>query len=163
MENTCSGEIHNVDTDLTGWLTETKHPIESVVAASVRKLTRENNPTSKLVQYCFDIAGDQYISEEFYQRFPEILDFLAACGCNNEEVLFLAYVQNHPDIFDCKSYDCGGRIIGQCPKMYCDDCGKQYFLDVENITELMCSRCVANSMKECTATSRRKRYQVYAI
>ena len=148
--------IHTLMTDHT-------YSLQELVSSSLRMLISERSPLARIMQYCLDVAGDQYISEEFYQNYPEILGFLSKSGCDNEEVLFRAYVLSHPDILNCKHLGCHGKIIGGCPKMYCDECGKAYFLNIDRVSDLFCSRCVANELVECTEKSRKRRYLINAI
>lgn len=162
----CSGEI-SYEGDLVQHIesvvSQTDWSLEDVTATSIKMLISRDTTLSRLVQYCIDVAGDQYMSEEFYRRYPELLDFLASCGCDNDEILFRSWVQHHPDIFYCKTFNCHGTIIGGCPKMYCDNCGKLYFLHIDDITDTMCSRCAANEMGECGEQSRTRRYHIYTI
>lgn len=164
MLNSISGEVGSpvtIEDSISSAMFEQELSLEDVVFTSIGMLTRRSTPAARIMQYCIDIAGDQYISEEFYQNYPELLKYLDMAGCDNEEVLFRAFVLSHPDIFNCKQLGCHGKIIGGCPKMYCDDCGKLYFLEIEGITDLFCSRCVAREMQECTEKSRRRRYQIH--
>ena len=174
-----SNDINNEDMcglDLKGALIEYANKkdmsIDMVLAKTMRLILNERSPLSQLLQYMVDFAGDQFISEEFYQRHEDLLMWLDACGCDNEEVRFRAYVSSHPDIFICKEQDCDGIIEGGCPKMVCNKCGRHYYLSVDTITETMCSRCVANKLGECkTSTSkepctekdRSRRRIIYAI
>jgi hypothetical protein len=148
---------------LLSGLLEVGVSIEDITSASINQLLRHELPSSRLMSYCLDTAADQYISEEFYQRYPELLTFLKDCGCRNDEVLFREYVETHKDIFKCKTYSCEGKIVGGCPKMYCEDCGRNYFLKIDKITDTMCHNCIANTMGECTEESRRKRHIIFAI
>jgi len=47
--------------------------------------------------------------------------------------------------------------------MWCETCGKKYFLKIEDITEAMCESCTANHLNECTNDTRKVRYQIHAI
>jgi len=155
--------VVNIEDLLGPILSNTGLSLQDLVARSINHIISKKEPVSRLLQYCIDLAGDQYISEEFYQNYPELLGFLAKAGCDNEEVLFRSFVISHPDIFDCKQQGCHGKIIGGCPKMYCDTCGKLYFLNIEGVTDTFCSRCVANDLLECTEKSRRRRYLINAV
>jgi len=135
---------------------------DEVVASCIKWSIEQEDELGRLMQYASDIMGDQFVSEEFYNRHPRLLDFLDKCGCDNEEVRFRAYVNSHRDIFQCKSPDCDGTIVGGCPRMACDTCGKKYFVNIDKITDLMCSRCVANKRKECTELMRRLDHQIFA-
>lgn len=160
----CTGEEESsIRREIQAFLSEKGIGLPDLVSMSIWLLTRERSPVSRLIQYCIDIAGDQFISEEFYQNYPELLSFLSKSGCDNEEVLFRAYVLSHPDIFNCKQAGCHGKIIGGCPKMFCNDCGKVYYVNIEGISSLFCSRCVANELIECTEKSRRRRYLINAV
>ena len=136
--------------------------IEAITSAAICCLVSSELPSSRLMGFCLDTAADQYLSEEFYQSHPELLTFLKDCGCTNDEVLFREFVVTHQDIFKCKTYTCEGKIVGGCPKMYCEDCGRNYFLAIDNVSDTMCKNCVANMMGECTHDSRRKRHMIYA-
>jgi len=166
MQTTISGEITPLQVAegaVSNLIQGSGLSLEEVAAASIRLLSRTPTPTARLVQYCVDVAGDQFMSEEYYQRFPGLLSFLAKCGCGNEEVQFHDWIQQHPDVFHCKAYQCDGTIVGGCPKMFCDQCGKQYFLQLDGITDTVCDRCVARDLGECSEESRRRRYQIYGI
>ena len=152
----------NITQVISGFVANKDLNLPDLLAGCIRLLTTSRTPISRLMQYCVDIAGDQFISEEFYQNYPELLSFLSKSGCDNEEVLFRAYVLSHPDIFNCKQSGCHGKIIGGCPKMFCDSCGKGYYLNIEGVSDLFCSRCVANELIECTEKSRRRRYLINA-
>jgi len=138
-------------------------PPEMVVAAVVKSVAMESTPLGKLMQFVVDDAADQYIAEEFYQRHEGLLEFLAGCGCNDSDVQFLSYVKTHPDIFVCKTPDCPGRIVGGCPKMFCEICGKPYFVNIEDISKEMCQQCVSFKVKECDERSRKRRFQIFAV
>ena len=135
--------------------------LECITAAAINALIHADFPSSKIMRYCTDTAADQYVSEEFYQKYPQLLTFLKKCGCDNDEILFREFIETHNEIFKCKTYTCEGRIVGGCPKMYCEECGRNYFLSIDRITEKMCTNCVANMMGECTEDSRRKRHIIY--
>ena len=146
--------------------------VDMVLAKTMKLILSERSPLSQLLQYMVDFAGDQFISEEFYQRHQDLLLWLDACGCDNEEIKFRAFVHTHPDIFTCKEKECDGIIEGGCPKMICNKCGRQYYLSVDDITNTMCSRCVANKLGECkpgvsknacTEKDRTRRRVIYAI
>jgi hypothetical protein len=146
--------------------------LNMVLAEVMKSVMSERSPLSQLLQYTVDFAGDQFVSEEFYQRNTELLLWLDACGCDNEEIRFRAYVYTHPDIFECKEPTCNGTIEGGCPKMICNRCARKYYLSVDNISDTMCSRCVADKLGECrydksngtcTPEDRRRRRIIYAI
>jgi len=162
-----SGEVNPVHLEVSAALgaLSARHnlPRELVVAEVVKSVATENSPLGKLLQFAVDEAADQFISEELYQRHSGLLEFLAACGCDDEEVQFKSYVQTHSDIFVCKTADCPGKIVGGCPKMYCEFCGKPYFVNIEGISDQMCTRCVSKQIGECDERSRKRRHQIFAV
>ena len=146
--------------------------LNMVLAEVMKMVMSERTPLSQLLQYTVDCAGDQFISEEFYQRNTELLLWLDACGCDNEEIRFRAYIYSHPEIFKCKESSCDGIIEGGCPKMVCNKCSRKYYLSVDGISDVMCSRCVADKLGECrydktngvcTIEDRRRRRIIYAV
>jgi hypothetical protein len=143
-----------------------------ILAEIIKLAVDERTPLSQLLQFTIDIAGDQFVSEEFYQRHGDLLLWLDACGCDNEEIRFRAYVISHPDIFNCKEQGCNGRVEGGCPKMICNECGRLYYLIVDGFTDVMCRRCVAEKLgeckydkdsEECPEEDRMRRRRIYAI
>lgn len=156
MQETAS----NCELILSG-LIESGVDIMCLASASIKSLLSEDYPASRLLNYCLDEAADQYLSEEFYQKYPELLTFLKECGCTKDEVIFREFVETHKEIFRCKTYTCEGTIVGGCPKMYCEECGRNYFLQIDGVSDIMCSNCAADKMKECTEESRRKRHIIY--
>ena len=151
----------NCDLILSGLL-ENGADISYIASSSIKSLIARDLPESRLLSYCLDEAADQFLSEEFYQKYPELLTFLKNCGCSRDEVLFREFVETHRDIFKCKTYTCTGTIVGGCPKMYCDECGRNYFLQIDSLSGEMCNNCAANKMGECDEDSRRKRHIIYA-
>ena len=146
--------------------------LNMVLAEVMKMVMGERSPLSQLLQYTVDFAGDQFVSEEFYQKNTDLLLWLDACGCDNEEIRFRAYIYSHQEILKCKDLECDGIIEGGCPKMVCNKCGKRYYLSIEDISETMCSRCVASKLGECkydrangtcSAEDRRRRRTLYAI
>lgn len=133
------------------------------VANSIHSIILTKRPIGRVLKMVIDIISDDYISEEHYQKYPEIMDFLISAGSDNEELLWMHYLKTHPDIFKCKNLQCDGRIIGNCPAMWCDTCGKLYMTNIEYITEKMCERCVADHIKECKEEVRKRRHQIYAV
>ena len=73
MQTTISGEITPLQVAegaVSNLIQGSGLSLEEVAAASIRLLSRTPTPTARLVQYCVDVAGDQFMSEEYYQRFP---------------------------------------------------------------------------------------------
>ena len=145
---------------------ETGESLEVVVARALRTLKDHGGPTGKLLLYCLDEAADQYIANEYYQQFPEILSFLKLAGTSEPEALFRAYMLEHPDILYCRSRGCEGTLVGGCPKIHCDTCGRKYFLQVDDLSAAVCNECVANGnanhLKDCTKKSRECIFRILA-
>lgn len=135
--------------------------IPGVIASFINWACQQKGPLARLLQFCIDTASDEFVAEEFYQKYPELLTFLAQAGSGHEEVRFRAYVHHHPDIFVCKA--CGGRISGGCPIMVCEACDKLYFVEIADITPTMCERCSASKIGECTLEKRTKRHRIFAV
>jgi len=121
-----------------------------------------NGPLSTLLQYAIDVASDEFIEEEFYHTYNDILFFLSESGSTNMELQFMAFVKSHSDIFICKEHACDGHIIGGCPKMQCEKCSRLYFVDIENITDKMCEQCIASKIGECIDSDRKTRRKIFA-
>lgn len=145
-------------------IAEYRHTDTNSILSELINYTRgKKTPLSQLLQYSLDIAADQYVAEEFYLSDQELMLWLADAGTHNEEVQLRSYMIKNPQIFSCRMLGCDGRIIGGCPKLYCDKCNTSYFLHVDNITKVMCKRCVANELGECTYKTRRKCKDIYGI
>lgn len=125
------------------------------------EISRET-PLSSLLQYAIDVASDEFISEEFYQKYDNVMAFLSVSGTTNMELQFRTYVNAHSEIFLCKEPACDGKLVGGCPKMQCDKCGRLYFINVDNITEKMCGQCIAFKIGECIVEDTEKRRKIFA-
>jgi len=136
---------------------------EMLFAACARYIGNKNTPVGGLVRFVIDVAADQYLAEEFYQHYPELLEMLEQSGCDNTEILFQSYLHTHPLILSCKEQDCNGTIIGGCPKMTCDTCGREYYMIIDGVSTLMCDHCVAAELGECSEHSRNIRRKIYAV
>lgn len=136
---------------------------ELLLADHVGYTISKNIPLSQLLQYTIDTASDQFVAEEYYHRFPDLVTWLARAGTGEEEVVLRDYVQRNPQIFTCREPECKGRIVGACPILYCEACGTEYFLYLDNVSKTMCERCVANELGECSPQRRRTRKPIYGI
>lgn len=137
--------------------------VDTVLAMCIHSVIEQRRPISRLLQFVIDSSSEEFMSEEFYHRHPDLLQFLSLAGSDDEEVQFMAYVHSHSEIMRCKKRPCQGTLSGTCPIMTCDTCGTSYFLDIEHVSEKMCSRCSANKINECTAEFRRKRYLIPCV
>jgi hypothetical protein len=131
------------------------------LASHMKSTIDERTPLSRLLQFSLDTAGDQFIAEEFYHRFPDLLHFLSSAGCDNEEVLFRSFVLRHREVMYCRDPFCASPLYGGCPIVICSKCGKKHYLEVEELSELVCSRCVSRQIGECTSEECRKMHQIY--
>lgn len=133
------------------------------LAHCIRHVVNQQTPLSRLLQFALDTASDEFVAEEFYLTHPTILSFLDHAGTDDEEVLFLSYVQGRQDMLTCRRGECKGKIVGRCPAMVCETCGATYYLSVDGISDLMCDRCSGSKVAECTAENRRRRFQIYGL
>lgn len=147
----CRTEVTDeiVDTFIKSTAKSLGVPEHLVVAQVVHWFTKQKSPLSSLLQYSIDVCADEVIGEEFYKRDQTILPFLSVCGTNNEDVKFINYVRNHKDALVCKKQGCNGTLFGECPILECEECGRQYFINIDGITEHMCKSCVSNGINTC--------------
>jgi len=141
--------------------TETPDSILYETAAkTITALKEKDKILGALLQYIIDSAADQFIGEEFYSRAPHLLHFFVQLGTNNEEVLFLDFIQRHQ--IHCRNEECNDQplLLGGCPLMYCPTCGRKYFIDVSTISETICKRCAARD-RECSERSRKYAYRIF--
>jgi len=71
------------------------------------------------------------------------------------------WTTNHEKELVCGTDNCGGILLGGCPRVYCSKCGTKYFLEIDYITDLVCSRCVAGNIKECKSKDRIKLPKIF--
>lgn len=133
------------------------------IAALVREMKAADRTLGVILQYVIDTAADQYIGENFHHYAPALLKFFVLCGTDNEEVLFLSFVESHKDSLVCRNQKCDHYpLVGQCPLMYCPECERRYFIDAGPLTERVCVRCAAYG-KECTEERRRLAYRLFFV
>ena len=133
------------------------------LSTQIRELIESKSPIGTMMRMALDTAADQYVAEEYHQRFPEVMEFLVKAGSDQEELLWRYYISTHKELLKCKNKDCEGELVGDCPAMWCNECNKKYYLSVEEYTEKMCSRCAAQHLGECIEAERKKRYVIYAV
>ena len=130
-------------------------------AAVIRRLVDTPTPAGKIIRYALDVASDEYIANEFYQVYPELLPFLVQCGTTDEEVRFREWQMNHHDILHCRMKGCSGKLIGGCPVVVCDTCGTHHYVNIEGISTSCCERCAAQKLRECIAENRTRLHTIY--
>lgn len=134
-----------------------------VLALHLHRFTTGTRPISRLLRFAIDVAGDEYLADEFYERYPQLGDFLAIAGCSDEEVQFRSYLRAHPDMLYCRTDSCRSTLYGACPIMTCSVCGRRHYLDVDGLSAKMCSTCVARHLGECTEETTTRMTHIYAI
>lgn len=132
-------------------------------AAVIRQLVSSPDPAGKLLKYALDVASDEFVANEYYQAYPEIMSFLVCAGTTDEEILFRDYVYRHQEILYCRKKDCRGHLQGGCPVMICDTCGAKHYLKIDKISDLCCTRCAAQKTKECTEEMRERHHKIFCV
>jgi hypothetical protein len=138
-----------------------KHGItdEVLLATMIQAFIDRKTPVGRLLKFVIDTASDEFIAEEFYHKYKDILTFLANAGSTNDEVRFLAYHHHHPELFICKH--CGSNLVGMCPSMLCFECGRSYYYNIENISDGMCKYCAFDKLRKSSDDDCRRRKQIH--
>ena len=134
---------------------------QTAAAAVIRRLVDSPDPAGKLLKYALAVASDEFIANEYYQTYPELMSFLVQAGTTDEEILFRDYVYRHQEVLYCRKKGCHGHLQGGCPVMVCDTCGTKHNLVIDHISDLVCTRCAAQKLKECSHDLREKLHRIF--
>ena len=159
MEHTTQGSLFGDQT-----IAERSYRTEQADAAAViRRLVASPDPAGKLLKYALNVASDEFVANEYYQSYPELMSFLVQAGTTDEEILFRDYIYRHQEVLYCRKKDCTGHLQGGCPIMICDTCGAKHILKIDTISDMCCARCAAQKLKECTEDMRDRNHKIYCV
>lgn len=130
------------------------------LASLINDEIKSKTPLGRLLSYVIDVASDEFLSEEYYNSRPELMEFLVLAGSNDEELRFRNYKRSHAEVFTCKS--CSSSLDGGCPLASCPECGKTYYMIVDKLSQAICNKCAAQLLGECTEEKRNRNYKIFS-